>query len=547
MNKKYICFLVVFVIVSSLYLTSPIGTRSIKAKDLRSDAPLKDNMGLIKNSIVPTFLYVILEDSLAPGERAMVATLQGVVNSQSNKQIYLLNSSQPDYKVWLEDLRITYGIPYEHIRDPWELIDIFRAYVEGYVLYSSKKAEDPSINNATSLASLNNAIAIEEEMEAKVKLKGITELKGDCRNTEEGWAYENLWDKGLNHSLVIQLSLDMPSSLRDYAIMAKALVFYERNTDKTELRDKIYSSMERNGVVLGWQEGEFTNVSAASKHGVSVVAADWSYNLTVLSAFPSIPVEKEAAFDIRKERDVHYVTFIMSDGDNQQWYLGNNYTSPKWFGAPNRSSLNLGWSISPSIYYLAPTVFNLYYKSIREEKIPNNFIVAPSGKGYMYPSMYPAEDLDSYIDSLGTYMEKVQERYVAVIDQSSLLDIKLWNSFTDNPQIEGLFYLDYSRHDNYQGRILWSNNKPIVSCRDLLWGGIEDEEELVKKINARVSSGQTNPQKADAYTFVYVHVWSKGVNNVSEVVDKLRDNPRIRVVIPEVFMGLIKENIHGGH
>ena len=116
-------------------------------------------------------------------------------------------------------------------------------------------------------------------------------------------------------------------------------------------------------ICLGWGPDEFTNVSTASKYGVSMVAADWSYNLTVLSAFPSLPITQKASMNIPKEKNVHYVTFIMSDGDNQQWNLGTNYGSPKWYGSPYRGKFNLGWSISPSLYYLAPTVFNLYYKN----------------------------------------------------------------------------------------------------------------------------------------------------------------------------------------
>ena len=85
-------------------------------------------------------------------------------------------------------------------------------------------------------------------------------------------------------------------------------------------------------------------------------------------------------------------------------------------------------------------------------------------------------------------MKKVDEKYVAIIDDSSFYDIKLWDKFTEKSNIQGLFYLDYHRHDNYHGEILWSNNKPIVSCRDLLWDSLENEDDLVKKINDRVNS-----------------------------------------------------------
>ena len=55
-----------------------------------------------------------------------------------------------------------------------------------------------------------------------------------------------------------------------------------------------------------------------------------------------------------------------------------------------------------------------------------------------------------------------------------------------------MLYLNYDRNNAYEGEIIWSNNKPIISCRDLLWGGLEDENELITNINNRVNLGYTN-------------------------------------------------------
>ena len=141
----------------------------------------------------------------------------------------------------------------------------------------------------------------------------------------------------------------------------------------------------------------------------------------------------------------------------------------KWYGSPDKGKFNLGWSISPSLYYLAPTVFNLYYESAAHGSTNDYFIVPPSGNGYMYPSKFDKNTLGIYINRLNDYMKKVDEKYIAIIDDSSFHNNDLWNKFTVKPNIHGLFYLDYHRHDNYHGEIIWSNNKPIVSCRDLLW------------------------------------------------------------------------------
>ena len=75
--------------------------------------------------------------------------------------------------------------------------------------------------------------------------------------------------------------------------MTKSLIFYEDKINDTSLRDKIFSSMEKDSICLGWGPDEFINVSTASKYGISMVAADWSYNLTVLSSFPSLPMNSK--------------------------------------------------------------------------------------------------------------------------------------------------------------------------------------------------------------------------------------------------------------
>ncbi|WP_125153462.1 GxGYxYP domain-containing protein [Clostridium rectalis] len=516
-----------------------IKTIAFKGNSFYPTTSTKDNSSTyIKNPIVPTFLYVINQDNMTSSEKTMIASLQGIVNNHFSKQIYTINSTHPDYKIWLKDLKNNYNVKYKFISSPWELIDIYKNYIKGYVLYSNKYLKDPSINNACSLASLNNSIVVNENIESKIRQHGIINITGDCRNTDENWAYNKLWDSYLNHSIVVQLSPDKDSPLRDYAIMTKSLIFYENNTNNTSLRDKVFSSMDKNSVCLGWGPDEFINVKTSSKHSVSMVAADWSYNLTVLSAFPSNPISQKPISSPYK-KNVHYVTFIMSDGDNQQWNLGTNYSSPKWYGSNYRGNFNLGWSLSPSLYYLAPTVLKLYY----ENAIKDYFIVSPSGNGYMYPSKYNKNNLILYIDKLNDYMKKVDQKYVTIIDDASFYDKELWNKFTCKSHIQGLFYLDFHKHNNYKGEIFWSNSKPIASCRDLLWNNLESEDELVKNINNRVASGQIGNQNPNSYTFVYVHVWSNGLNNISNVIEKLNKNSKVQVVTPKVFMELISKNV----
>ena len=500
-----------------------------------------NNDSYIKNTKTPKFLYVISEKDMTSSEQTMIVTLQGLISSKCDKQIYILSPSEPDYEIWLNDLKNNYNVKYKTIKDPWKLLDIFKSYIDGYVLYSSVKS--PSINNACTLASLKNSIAIDESIEAIVNNHGITNLIKDCRDTDKYWAYNNLWDLGLNHSTVIELSANKFMSLRDYAIMSKSLIFYEDDINDTSFRETIFDSMDDGGHILGWGPDEHTNVSIASKCGVDMIAADWSYNLSVLSSYPSNPKFQKSYGEFIEDDGVHYVTFIMSDGDNQQWLLGSNYSVKNWFGSSYRGKFNLGWSISPSIYYLAPTVFNKYYETASHSKYNDNFVVPASGNGYMYPSKFPFEKLSDYTNRLNNYMNKVDQHYVLILDDEAFYKKDLWDKYTSNSNINGLLYLNYNKNNSYSGKIIWSNDKPVVSCRDLLWEGLEDQTELINNINTRVNLGYTDIKNPNSYTFVYVHVWSNTMDNVNDVITKLNKNPKVRVVTPENFMELIEKNV----
>lgn len=223
---------------------------------------------------------------------------------------------------------------------------------------------------------------------------------------------------GLNHSTVIELPSDKFMPLRDYAILSKSLIFYEEDVNDSSFREKIFSSMDEGGRILGWGPDEHRNVSISSKYRIDMIAADWSYNLSVLSSYKCSPQSQKIDNNFKEEDGVHYVTFIMSDGDNMQWLLGSNFTMKNW-----------------------------------------------------------------------------------------------------------------------------SNNKPIISCRDLLWSGLEDEDQLITNIYTKINSGYTNIKDPNSYTFVYVHVWSNTMDNVNDVVNKLNKNSKVRIVSPDTFIKLIINNV----
>ena len=63
----------------------------IKWSEFRSSITTNNYM---KSPITATYLYVISQNTMTTAERAMIATLQGLVNKQSSIQIYTLNSDR---------------------------------------------------------------------------------------------------------------------------------------------------------------------------------------------------------------------------------------------------------------------------------------------------------------------------------------------------------------------------------------------------------------------------------------------------------------------
>ncbi len=87
--------------------------------------------------------------------------------------------------------------------------------------------------------------------------------------------------------------------------------------------------MNRNSVLLGWGSDEFGLVQAASQKSIMVHAADFAKDLSALSNFGV--GEQQASHDTNPgvEQNVHTVCFLMTDGDNVQWVLGDFSTNAR--------------------------------------------------------------------------------------------------------------------------------------------------------------------------------------------------------------------------
>ncbi|WP_405067973.1 GxGYxYP family putative glycoside hydrolase [Kribbella sp. NBC_01510] len=473
----------------------------------------------------PRLLNVLTEDSLSPAERTLATTLQGLMARRGGESLYL-NIPSLGYQFWLDDLVSRYGVR-TRTGDLWKTVS--RSGVDGYVLF---RTGTPSVNVATTLAGLTGAVAIEESLEALAIQHGLRKVL-DVRDKDDRWVVDNYWPR-LRHDVAVEQRTDWPERLRDYVTMAGTLAFFDGNSD---FRAEVVNALDDDATVIGWGDasnGEDAFIGVNSTAGVKALPADHARNLSVLSGIREDRLSQRGGGGGRApepDPNAHYVTFLITDGDNIQWMLGDFPTDKRWFGSPRRGEIDLGWGISPSLIDLAPSVMRWYYDQSRKDR----WVVGPSGGGYMYPSRYPAAALEKHTASLARSMGRADLSVAQIIDFNSFENTALWSSYLKRPEIDGLIYLEYSRYDGLKGKVTWSEGKPVISARTMLWDGLDGADEA--SVTAKLNAATRNPHSTAGYSVVVWHAWSKSVDNVLAVVDGLA--PHVKVVPPDTLVKMV--------
>ncbi len=481
----------------------------------------------------PTLLHVIPESALSGPEKTLVATLQGIVARTSPEQIYI-HPQVGGYETWLQDLEANHGVTRNDVSDPWWLVDHFQSYLTGYLLYQTG---DDSINTATSLAGVERAVVVEASLESQAIAQGLS-LVLDLRSLDEAWVKANHGNR-LNPLAVCEQRETLDHQLRDYAVLSKALTFFDGNSG---FRDTVMDGLAVDAVAYGWGDassGEDVFVGSSSDRGVFTVASDHAHNLAPLSGVPAMLQQQVARATPAVESGVHYAAFLMTDGDNVQWLLGEFQSDARWFGSPLRGSFDMGWGIPPVLAQLAPSVMSWYYANAAVGPGRDAFVAGPSGGGYLYPSRYPAADLQSHVGRLASWMWLADLRVVQILDSDSLTNTALWDVYTANVQIDGLVYLEYADYSAGAGAVVWSNGKPVVAPRTKIWAGLPNSDEAT--VTNLINAAPRDPTSPQGYSLVSVAAWAESVADVKTVVDGLAAD--VRVVTPEALVELISTNV----
>lgn len=494
---------------------------------------------------------ILLADCPSGDNGLTLGTLQGLAAANSTTQILFRANSWDKYLPYIKnDAPEGFGVKVAEKNSDgfaWTLDTLLAEYakeLDGYILTDTG---DESVYVAITLAHHLNAVVVTPTNVAAAERAGLS-LVLDVSGYDDAWLKKSEYFDLLNTEVAVEQPANMAPKMIDYAVMTGCYInFY----DGTEINrhNAMFDFLDDGAVVLGWNNtlGEYDTVKSFSEMNVCMIPSDHAYNVSTLSGFERAgkvnqeQYAEEKSYAVEDEKR-HTVCFIMSDGDNMQWML-NDFSSSRWYGSDLRGLFPMTWGLPALLGDLAHPMY-MYYMNTQESS--DEFIMQLSGLGYTFPSKWDADERDAMAERLGDTMAARGIKYMNLLDDQGFTEQNL-HSFTQQDGIEGIFYTDYANYAGYHGKIMWVDDKPVVSARYRLWSGPEDGS--LEAIARGINNAPADVRNEQAYTFVIVHAWS-GMNSngdfsgggssmeaVDELILMLDDN--VDVVTASEFMGRI--------
>ncbi|MBP5505812.1 MAG: hypothetical protein J6X89_06905 [Bacteroidales bacterium] len=428
----------------------------------------------------------------------------------------------------------------------WEGYDVtVRDLFDGYVLTDVVHNQESAIA-AVASSSVYNAIIVDVRDEAFFIRNGYTK-KFDCTTMTTAQAFAQFKDRLSNDALVM-----MPTNtgeLRDYAIQHGLFLFnYNKRynisgSNNAALFEEILEWLQPHSQVIGWEQGvgEGVFVDPVSKHGHMLVAADWSYNMGITSRHYKDRQSETLARVINPrtidyDKKSNYLGFFLTDGDNYQWIITDNFVS-NYYSLLSSKDVKIAFEMgTQSLTQLAPT--RLGYLLGRQPSAECT-IMETFGGGYYYIDNYctagkaannRAEGLKVAAERAAAHMRQHGIKILHVMggDFSSPKAQEMLQAFVDaNDQLEGITAVQRDPYDGAGGKIYWFTNKkgydiPCVTARYMLWNGVNNPTSLATTI-------QKENQTSQSFSTIAVHAWSefdgsKAADSVKKCADAMAEN-----------------------
>ena len=473
---------------------------------------------------IPSTVYVFDVHGKPSSQLELMDSVAGIVNRTSG-EVFLSENYNP---LWLAQLKGAYPQAQSQvIDDPAWYIDHYRSSFNGYVLYDRSTSPD-SLNHAASIAGVTNSIMVDPSTLSYATNAGLT-LTADTRSMTYSQVYSQ-YGSQFNKKMLFHQPLSDNYHVRDYSVMNKGFVFYQPSNMGAYL-----AQQDPNGRVYGGYDNEYSFFSTCSQNSQMAVPANYCVSSSTTSAW-DVPLSKQQTHtspSVTAEPGKHYVSFVMSDGDNLQ-YMTNLFYAHNW-ASSHRGEFNMTWDMSPTLAEMNPVAMNYFYANA-STGANRDFFINSGGLGLAFPSQYP--DIDGFKSATVEGMKNADQNIISVLDNS--YDLNKLSVLLDDPQVMALMYKTYGQY--YKGRdgaIDWINGKPILSVKYSLWDGSDTADSIANAINNSSHYDPLNDQAS--YDIVNVHPWSSDpMGNLKYLVDHLNSN--VEVVPLDELMILLRAN-----
>ena len=482
---------------------------------------------------------VRLEHSSTRGEEFTAQTLAGLVARRArlkgSGEFVWLPTEHPAYLRWYGRMLATTGAREEGPLKLWDAVTRYQkqGLVKGYLLYRADHSTrglhlsgplDASVNVATSLCAPLQGIAVSEEDEPRAKALGLPRLL-DARTLTEAECFDRYRDRFERRVLALQ-DPKIPN-IRAEAVALGSLML----TQPGPLYERALQWAEPGSPILGWGVGdERDQTSPVSRWGQFITSTDWCQNLPILADHPGLKLPKahlrrpapRSVWELPWERDVHYAAFVISDGDNAQWLMGDFQESGErsWWGSPDRGSVPVGWTTcTADLAQLNPYCLERLFSTAT----PKDDFILFSG-GYYYPDEFGQNRkgqplLRQHATRLSAYMRRDGQNLLAVNMQrwDSPAAQAAYETYAQSmPGLLGIYAIQYAPYAAGKGRVLWASDPqgdevPILSPRFAIWNHSEFAQDgspgqIAERLNRQAYRGE--PTSDDHFSWVVVHAWS---------------------------------------
>jgi hypothetical protein len=493
------------------------------------------------------------EEGMAYETAAGLAALAAIEGD--NRVLLYEDFANSGYQKWMAMMLERVKPKVEGPMDPWQAIARLRdlGIVRGYTLFRYDTHDRPfhslgeideSANVATSLAGVLGGIAVSEGLEPKAKELGLPLLL-DVRDKTEQWCFDTYADRFTKCGV---MTADPKSRVaRSMGVAMRAFVVSRPGP----LYEAALARCGPDCPVIGWGCGdEHAQTMPSTEWGFFQTATNWCHNLPALAteevgqSIPRSRVSLPARCDrslagLEWETGVHYAAFLMSDGDNVQWLMGNfaGGSEGHWYyESPARGEFPFGWTFPyMDLAQVCPyTLVDLFGRAT-----PNDEFVLYSG-GYYYPDHFGAKRGDTsltppfghpspsrrggtalrlHAKRMGEYMRLGGLRVLAFNfdDWDSPEAQAAYNVFAEEiPELDGILTVQYYPYSGGEGRILWATDGkrtvPVISCALTIWANAGRPRDatpaaIAKQLNDAPLGGPTWTN--DHFSYVMAHAWSR--------------------------------------